>query len=35
VTAGLMFLLGLAAGALLNALWADVVELLDIYREQR
>jgi hypothetical protein len=35
VTVALMFLFGVAFGALLNALWEDVMDLLDIYREQR
>lgn len=35
MTAALMFLIGVAFGALLNALWDDVVDLFDIYRDQR
>jgi hypothetical protein len=30
-----MFLAGLFAGAVLNELWKDIMELLDLYREQR
>jgi hypothetical protein len=30
-----MFLLGLAAGVAVSALWNDVLELLDIYRSER
>ena len=33
--APLMFLVGLAVGAVVNAKWADLVELLDIYRNER
>lgn len=29
----LVFLLGVFFGALLNALWEDVLDLLDIYRK--
>jgi hypothetical protein len=35
MTAGLMFLAGVALGSLLNAVWRDVLELLDLYREER
>lgn len=31
----LLFLIGLAVGALLNAIWDDVLELLELFREQR
>jgi hypothetical protein len=30
-----MFLIGVAFGATLNALWGDVLELFDLYRENR
>jgi hypothetical protein len=30
-----MFLIGLAAGALVNELWKDIAELLQLYREER
>jgi hypothetical protein len=35
VTTALVFLLGVFFGAALNALWDDVWELLDLYRDQR
>jgi hypothetical protein len=35
VIVALVFMVGVACGALLNALWDDVVELLDLYREER
>jgi hypothetical protein len=35
VTAALLFLIGVALGATLNALWDWVVELFEISREQR
>ena len=35
MTAALMFLFGVAFGACLNALWGDVLELLDLYRDER
>lgn len=31
----LVFLLGVSLGALMNALWSSVVELFDLYREER
>ena len=35
MTDAILFLIGLAAGALLRELWNDALELLDLYREQR
>jgi hypothetical protein len=35
MTAALMFMVGVAFGAALNALWGDVLELFDLYRENR
>jgi hypothetical protein len=35
VTAALMFMVGVAFGALLNALWTDLWELFDLYRDER
>lgn len=31
----ILFLVGLAVGALLTSVWDDLMELLEIYREQR
>ena len=35
VTFGLVFLVGTAFGALVATVWDDLIELLELYREQR
>ena len=35
MTLGLVFLVGVAFGALITSVWDDLVELLELYREQR
>ena len=35
MTFGLVFLVGTAFGALISAIWDDLIELLELYREQR
>jgi hypothetical protein len=35
VTAALVLLVGVAIGAVMNELWKDILELLELYREQR
>jgi hypothetical protein len=35
VTAALLLVVGVAIGAVMNELWKDILELLELYREQR
>jgi len=35
VTAALLLLVGAAVGAVMNELWKDILELLELYREER
>jgi hypothetical protein len=35
VTAALLLVVGVAIGAVMNELWKDILELLELYREER
>jgi hypothetical protein len=35
LTAALLLLVGAAVGAVLNEFWKDILQLLELYREQR